>query len=377
MSSEAQVSPIIAAAVIDAEALLVPIADDSPAGDNLQYTGLHDEIREARRADEDLEQGEWKRELKSADWPKVVALASNALATRTKDLQIAAWLTEALVKLHGLAGLCGGLVLSRELLERYWDKLYPEIEDENLEARGNALSWMNLQVAASIKEVAIARGIAGPNITYLDYEHYNAALKSINQIKDESEKQQAKDDLDRWNTTWTKARETTSRQFYEELFTELNECWQEFKALDLVMDDKFGTQTPGLGRLKTSLDDLRSLVEKIVREKRRSEPAEVEAGQAIDASGEVEDGTAPESAAGGSSGAIRSRQDALKRLNEVAEYFSRTEPHSPVSYLVQRAIKWGRMPLDSWLEDVIQDENVLERLRDVLGLKTRVDGERT
>src|SRR5262249_27157244 len=349
---------VAAAHITNLETLLAPIPGDNPAGENLAYDGVVDEIREARRADEDLEQGEWKRELKSADWPKVVALASNALATRTKDLQIAAWLTEALVKLHGLAGLCGGLVLSRELLERYWDKLYPEIEDENLEARGNALSWMNLQVAASIKEVAIARGIAGPNITYLDYEHYNAALKSINQIKDESEKQQAKDDLDRWNTTWTKARETTSRQFYEELFTELNECWQEFKALDLVMDDKFGTQTPGLGRLKTSLDDLRSLVEKIVREKRRSEPAEVEAGQAIDASGEVEDGTAPESAAGGSSGAIRSRQDALKRLNEVAEYFSRTEPHSPVSYLVQRAIKWGRMPLDSWLEDVIQDENV-------------------
>jgi type VI secretion system protein ImpA len=283
-------------------------------------------------------------------------------------------LTEALVKLHGLAGLRDGLAVSRGLLERYWDRLYPEIDDENLEARANALSWMNLQVAASIKEVLVARAIAAPSISYLDYEHHNAALKNINQIKDEYEKQQAKEELEHWNTSWSKARETTGRRFYEELQVELNECWEQFKALDLVMDEKFGSQTPGLGRLKATLDDIRSLVEKIVKEKRLSEPDD--AGMLVRADGEPDAAPVTE-AAGGGAGTIRSRQDALKRLNEVAEYFSSTEPHSPVSYLVQRAIKWGRMPLDSWLEDVIKDENVLERLRDVLGLKTRVDGGHT
>src|SRR5262249_38627659 len=180
------------------------------------------------------------------------------------------------------------------------------------------------------------------------------------------------------NASWTKARETTGRAFYEELFAQLNECWEQFRGLDKVMDEKFGGQTPGLGRLKESLDDIRTLVEKIVKEKRLSEPDEDEPGDPpIATNTQTEPGTTMEIGATGDGGMIRSRQDALRRLNEVAEYFSRTEPHSPVSYLVQRAIKWGRMPLDSWLEDVIQDENVLERLRDVLGLKTRVDGERT
>src|SRR5262249_18925570 len=359
---------VAAAQTTNLETLLAPIPGDNPAGENLTYDAVVDEIREARRADEDLEQGEWKRDLKAADWPKVVALASQALATRTKDLQIGAWLTEALVKLHGLAGLRDGLVGSRGLLGGYWERLYPGIEDDNLEARANALSWMNLQVGGTIKEVTIARAIAGPNPSYLDYEHYNSALKSINQIKDEFERQQAKEELEHWNASWNKARETTARRFYEELFADLNDCWEQFKSLDRVMDERFGSQTPGLGRLKGSLEDMRSLVEKIVREKRLTEPdpvAQIE-GSANDeglfgarSSDEV-------SAGGGSAGVIRSRQDALRKLNEVAEYFSRTEPHSPVSYLVQRAIKWGSMPLDSWLEDVIKDENVLERLRDVL-----------
>ena len=53
----------------------------------------------------------------------------------------------------------------------------------------------------------------------------------------------------------------------------------------------------------------------------------------------------------------------------MADYFRRTEPHSPVSYLVQRAITWGQMPLDAWLHDVIKDVNTLASLRETLGLK--------
>src|ERR1700754_2359360 len=117
MSSEAQASLVRAtpAEVIDIEALLAPVSDERPAGENLQYSGLHDEIREARRADEDFEQGDWRRDLKVADWKQVLNLATGTLTAKTKDLQICAWLAEALVKLYGLAGLGAGLKLMRGL----------------------------------------------------------------------------------------------------------------------------------------------------------------------------------------------------------------------------------------------------------------------
>jgi type VI secretion system protein ImpA len=69
------------------------------------------------------------------------------------------------------------------------------------------------------------------------------------------------------------------------------------------------------------------------------------------------------------SGTIQTRQEALRRLADIAEYFRLTEPHSPISYLVQRAIKWGNMPLDVWLEDVVKEESVLGQLRETLGIK--------
>ena len=67
-------------------------------------------------------------------------------------------------------------------------------------------------------------------------------------------------------------------------------------------------------------------------------------------------------------GAIRTRQDALKRLSEVAAFFRSTEPHSPVSYLIQKAVRWGNMPLDTWLQEVIKDNSILTQLNETLGV---------
>ena len=77
---------------------------------------------------------------------------------------------------------------------------------------------------------------------------------------------------------------------------------------------------------------------------------------------------------GSSTGPIKTRQEGFRRLVEVSEYFRRTEPHSPVSYLVERAVKWGRMPLEAWLEDVIKEVGVLDNLRETLGLKPSSNG---
>ncbi len=134
--------------------------------------------------------------------------------------------------------------------------------------------------------------------------------------------------------------------------------------LDRVMDEKFGRQTPGLGSLKKSLESIRSLVEKLVKEKRILEPDPVTQEAAADGS------TGGESGARTSTGPIATRTDALRRLAEVADYFQRAEPHSPVAYLVQRAIKWGQMPLELWLEDVIKDGAVLGQLKETLGFST-------
>src|SRR3984885_16307726 len=87
------------------EDILNPIPGESPSSQDLRYAPLYDKIKEARREDDDLNQGAWQHERKAADFGVVIKLAQEAIATQSKDLQLAAWLTESLLKPRGLAGL--------------------------------------------------------------------------------------------------------------------------------------------------------------------------------------------------------------------------------------------------------------------------------
>ena len=348
--------------VIDIEALLSPIAGENPAGESLQYTPVYDEIREARRSEDPLSQGDWQREIKLADWDEVIRLSSDALTNRTKDLQICAWLGEAIIKKSGFAGLRDGLILATGLHQRFWDNLYPEIEEGDLEARANAMALLDRQSAAAIREVAITRS---PGFSFRQFEKVKAdgsapAPAEGAPVPGVEEGQITLEDFQ-------KALGSSRRAFYEDLLVVVNDCWKAFGELDRAMDEKFGRQTPGLGELKGALDKVRDWVEKTTKEKRLEEP---DGGVA----GSDEAGADGGGGAGTATGAVRGRQDALRRLADVADYFRRTEPHSPVSYLVQRAIAWGQMPLDAWLGDVIKDGPMLDSLRETLGLKNTASG---
>ena len=58
----------------------------------------------------------------------------------------------------------------------------------------------------------------------------------------------------------------------------------------------------------------------------------------------------------------------MKVLQEIADYFQTNEPHSPVSYMLQKTIKWSQMPLHEWLAQVIKSESPLESVQELLGV---------
>src|SRR5580698_2410408 len=142
------------------EDLLNPIAGENPSGQDVRYDNqllLYDKIKEARRQDDNLAQGAWEHERKVADYAQVRKLAQEALATRTKDLQLAAWLTEAALRTEGFAGLRQGLVLCHGLIDKFWDTLYPPLEDGDLELRAMPLDWIGSRLDVPIKGVALSK----------------------------------------------------------------------------------------------------------------------------------------------------------------------------------------------------------------------------
>src|SRR5580698_7010217 len=90
------------------EDILNPIPGENPSGKDLRYAPIYDKIKEARREDDDLNQGAWQHERKVADHVAVIKLTQEVIATQSKDLQLAAWLTDSLVKTRGFPGLLDG-----------------------------------------------------------------------------------------------------------------------------------------------------------------------------------------------------------------------------------------------------------------------------
>lgn len=360
--------------VVNFNALLSPISDDNPSGEYLRYSGLYDEISEARRADDVLSQGEWTTELKSADFKKVIELATGAIEKDTKDLQIAAWLAEALVKEHGFVGLRDALRLLGRLQDVFWETLHPVIDEGDMEGRANALAWMETQAAFALKQAKIT-GYAG--YSYIDFEDSKKfdipdnleSYDTADQIKYNELRSQAEAENRVTANKWRAEIAQTKRAFCEEINFLFEECWTAYNDLNRIIEEKFDlNQAPALGNLKKSLDDVHSLVKKILEEKRLEEPDEemAEASAGDEAEGTVRAAAGVATA----SGAIQNRQDALKRLNDISEWFRKNEPHSPISYLVGRAVKWGNMPFEVWLQDVIKDETVIYNLRQTLGFNT-------
>lgn len=372
----ANVEPI--PSVLNLELLMQPISEDKPSGEPLQYSGLYDEIREARRADENLAQGQWQIELKIANYRQVINLAVPALEKQTKDLQIGAWLSESLVKENGFAGLRDSLKLLVGFHEIFWDTIHPEIDEGDMEGRANAIEWMDAQAAFAIKEAAITGGEGCNYFGFEDSKRFDIpenidTLDSTDQQKFRALQAQAEKENRVTADRWRKARAATRRDFVESLSFVLEECFAEFKELNRVIEERYDrNQTPGTSNLKKALEEIQVQVKKLLEEKRAEEP---DAADEAAPEGGAEEGGETAGAVGGAkvmvaAGAIQNRQDAIKRLADLAEFFRKTEPHSPISYLVTRAVKWGEMPLEMWLQDVIKDETVLFQLRQTLGFNT-------
>jgi type VI secretion system protein ImpA len=378
MSSESQRSQASAPHVVDVGAMLAPLPGDRPAGKDLKFEGLHDEIRNARRADDGLGQGDWVRETKSADWEKAAALAADALTGRTKDLQVCAWMAEALVNLHGIVGLRDALRVVRGLHEQFWDDLFPAMDDGDVEGRANIISSMQELTADALKGAPLT--VTG--LDYIAWEESNFFNVGPDVDPEVAEARRARAEKEGKVTSedWLKAKQVTPRAFYETAHATLGECMSEVAELDADLDRLYGNETPSLVELKKSLEAVAGVVERIVKEKRLTESyptdgsdgvAEPPAPQPQPESTLSHVGNVGQAATAG--GPLRTRDDAVRQLAEVAAFFRKTEPHSPVSYLVERAIKWSDMSLDAWLESVIKEDSALKALRETLGVDGSVE----
>lgn len=356
---------------IDLEALLAPIPGDNPAGRDISYDEIYDKIKEARRADDaNLAQGDWQSEIKVAQWPVARNLAIEALSTQSKDLQVAAWLAEALMQLHGFEGLLDGLALIERLLADFWDSLYPEADGEDFDMRAGKIAWLEKTLPLIVQSIPLTEEGGYGWYRWKESRDVDNLGRTDPALREEAVAA-GKITLE----TWDRAVINTSADFYASLMPLLQSCQEVVGALINRVDEKFTHDAPGLGQLRQAVKDCADLVNRIARDKGLIDGgAGAEAAESVEESaGVIVGATGAKGAGAAGNGPLQTRADALRRLAEVAEYFRRTEPHSPVAYLVDRAVRWGNMNLEQWLAETVKDETILGTLRETLGIQPPPD----
>lgn len=265
---------------INVEAILAPIAGDNPAGEDLRYTPVYDNIKEARREDDIYDPSIPEGDLKRADWDKVIKLCVDALTNKTKDIQIAAWMTEALINTGGFEGLSTGLKITNIFLTEYWDHVYPEIEDGDLDFRSGPVEFMNDKVSLSIKQVPVTDTKETPGYSWYKWQEaqqvgYESGTRNKYGDVDENKKQRRDELIAEGKLTaedFDVAVQRTSKAYYKSLAENLTACREEFETFDKTLDEKFGTNAPRVAEMKEAVEACKQLALRLLDKKKESEP---------------------------------------------------------------------------------------------------------
>ena len=325
------------------EGLLNPIPGDNPSGKTLRYDPVYDKIREARREEDVLPQGEWSREVKKADFPLVIKLTSEALATKSKDLQLAAWLTEGVMFRDHIAGLREGLDLLRGFMETFWDTLYPEIDDGDLEFRAGPLGWVGSKLDAGVRRLPLTKS----KLDFFKYQESRRVGYEADASSEEKAAARATAIAEKKCTAeeFDEAVRATGDAYYEKLAGNLTAALESLQSLETFSDEKFGREAPSYASLRTALEELQDFVRQYHKpaEEVGEEPAEAPAEEAVHESAAPAGPGAPAAKKKSVTAEPADREDALQRLAVVAHFLRHESPVNPVPYLLLRALRWGEL----------------------------------
>jgi type VI secretion system protein ImpA len=338
--------------------LLVPIPGANPAGAELRYDPVYDKIKEARREDDDAPQGEWQTERKVADWPLVIKLTKDALSKKSKDLQLAVWLTEAMLKREGLAGLRAGLDLLDGLVEQYWESLYPAVEDGDVEMRAAPLDWAGSRLDLAVRQAPANR----VGHTFLQYAASRLIPSEAEAAEDDGRNATRAAAIADGKLTpeeFDQGFAATPKGWYKTLAADVASCIETLQRLDERSQERFGSDAPSFGKLRTALEEVQRATAQLLKRKLEVEPDPPEFNPAgVPASADI--GPPPEpyfapapavaASASASPSAARpptaeaaSREDAAARIVSAARFLRQVDPYNPASYLLLRGFRWGEL----------------------------------
>jgi type VI secretion system protein ImpA len=367
--------------IIPLNQLLEPISTDSAVGsdirDDASPTSPYYSIKDARNAARAAERNNiFDNDNSEADshWRKILELAPDILQNQSKDLEIASWYVEALVRRYGYQGLRDGFKLIYGLIENFWNDLYPLPDEDGIETRVASLTGLNGEGAegvliAPIRNIFITQGVSsGP----YNYWMYQQAL-DVEKILDEESRREKASKLGFSNEDVERAVSESSEQFYIDLVDDATEAIESFREISRILDEYCGiNDSPPTSNIINILEDCLGAIKHLGKYKLPETSDDADQGEdTLENTQESSD--QQQIVSQQSSKGIQTRADAFKKLIEISDFFRKTEPHSPIPYILERAVRWGDMPLDELIRELIPDSSARDFYGSLTGIRTDED----
>lgn len=359
--------------ILDLARLCDPVSGERPTGIDLREhvtsSSLYYRLRESRTTARNSERAALANGetlfISAADWADILELAPQILADQSKDLEVVAWLIEALTRTHGFRGVAAGFELARRLINDFGDQLHPLPDEDGVSTQLAALTGLNGfgsegALIAPLKSIPLTEGSPPAPFSAWQCEQAFETERIGDQAKRAARGKRGfvlRGDID-------KAVAESEPRFFAKRHAEIAAALSAFFAYRQSIDRYSGSTPQPTARIEETIASIQQILRHIAGDKLATTPPAVEAD---DAAGNDPDRPEPNSAP--AAPAATDRDAALRQLREVAVFFRRTEPHSPISYAVEQAVRWSELSLPELIGELIPDEPARDRFKTLTGIR--------
>lgn len=315
--------------VLDVQDLLAPISSDQPCGEDLEYDTAFAEMERAATGREEQQFGSTIIEGEGPDWPQVQRTALK-LFERTKDLRVTVYLARSAIAIQGWPEFCDALAVLRGLIENYWVEVYPRLDpddDNDPTIRVNTLTTL-CDRDATLNLLRKAPLVRSRVLGMFGLREIDIAKGEVTPIGDESAPE-----LSAIEGAFADA----SPDDLKSLHVSLQQALEHVKAIELAVTEQVGvSNSVQMAPLQGELRRAERFVAEQIDRLGLNAAAEPETEGTVAVNGSGGTGTVGQQVTRPLE-AINSRDDVIRALDKICEYYDRHEPSSPLPLLLQRA----------------------------------------
>jgi type VI secretion system protein ImpA len=356
------------------EQLCLPISEESPTGTDPRsdisptstYYLLKDVRNNARASERKALIDEESITSVAIEWQPILDQIPTTLIEECKDLEYTAWYVEALCRKFGFKGLAIGFELAKNLIELYWNDLYPIPDDGDMQGRIAPLIGLNGidgpgALVAPIKSILITDGVE----VFSTWQYEQAC--EIQRLDSDKQQKKISGGAVSLEQVEQSIKESTDT-FYIELHQDVESALAAFLSLSEAMDKAMLGDPQPTSYVRKALESCLHAVKHIAKDILiENQPIEEEEQEDIPEEIGQEIKELPESVL---QAQIETREQALRKLAELASFFRKTEPHSPMSYAIEQVVRWSELSLPELLQELIVDGDARNGFFKLSGIKT-------